>query len=75
MHDLYPGLPDAGGDDHRPLEPFPKTFRFETFCYGPRSCALYSAGPTRKVPGRKGMSYTEEDWVYEDATAHRGPDD
>lgn len=23
----------------------------------------------------KGMSYTEEDWVDEDATSHRGPDD
>ncbi len=29
----------------------------------------------RYVPGRKGMSYTEEDWVDEDATSHRGPDD
>ena len=28
-----------------------------------------------KVPGRKGMSYTEEDWGDKDATAHRGPDD
>jgi len=49
--------------------------RCETFCYGPKSCALYRAGPVRKVPGRKGMSWTEEDWVDEDATAHRGPDD
>jgi len=55
--------------------PSKKRYRFETFCYGPKSCALYKAGPTRKVPGRKGMSYTEEDWVDEDATAHRGPDD
>lgn len=55
--------------------PSNKRYRFETFCYGPKSCALYKAGPTRKVPGRKGMSYTEEDWVDEDATAHRGPDD
>jgi hypothetical protein len=55
--------------------PSRKRYRFETFCYGPKSCALYRAGPTRKVPGRKGMSYTEEDWVDEDATAHRGPDD
>jgi len=49
--------------------------RRETFCYGPKSCPLYRAGPVRKVPGRKGMSWTEEDWVDEDATAHRGPDD
>jgi hypothetical protein len=55
--------------------PSKKRYRFETFCYGPKSCPLYRAGPTRKVPGRKGMSYTEEDWVDEDATAHRGPDD
>jgi hypothetical protein len=55
--------------------PSKKRYRFETFCYGPKNCALYKAGPTRKVPGRKGMSYTEEDWVDEDATAHRGPDE
>lgn len=55
--------------------PVKKRYRFETFCYGPKSCARYRPGPARKVPGRKGMSYTEEDWVDEDATAHRGPDD
>ena len=55
--------------------PSKKQYRFETFCYGPKSCVFYRPGPTRKVPGRKGMSYTEEDWVDEDATAHRGPDD
>jgi hypothetical protein len=55
--------------------PSRKQYRFETFCYGPKSCAFYRPGPARKVPGRKGMSYTEEDWVDEDATAHRGPDD
>ena len=55
--------------------PTSKRYRFETFCYGPNSCRLYRAGPTRKVPGRKGMSYTEEDWVDEDATAHRADDE
>lgn len=55
--------------------PSRKRYRFETFCYGPKSCPIYRAGHTRKVPGRKGMSYTEEDWVDEDATSHRGPDD
>ncbi|MFB0555220.1 MAG: hypothetical protein ACETWQ_18085 [Phycisphaerae bacterium] len=29
--------------------------------YGPKSCSFYKAGPTRKVPGRKGMSWEEED--------------
>lgn len=55
--------------------PSKKQYRFETFCYGPKSCPFYRPGPARKVPGRKGMSYTEEDWIDEDATAHRGPDD
>jgi hypothetical protein len=55
--------------------PSRKQYRFETFCYGPKSCSSYRAGPLRQVPGRKGMSYTEEDWVDEDATSHRGPDD
>lgn len=49
--------------------------RFETFCYGPKSCPRYRAGKPRKVPGRKGMSYTEEDWVDEEATSGRGPDE
>ena len=55
--------------------PSQKRYRRETFCYGPKSCPLYAAGPTRKVPGRTGMSWEEEDWVDEDATAHRGPDE
>jgi len=55
--------------------PSRKQHRFETFCYGPKSCPLYRPGPARKVPGRKGMSYTEEDWVDEEATSHREPDE
>jgi hypothetical protein len=55
--------------------PSRKRHRFETFCYGPKTCPFYRAGAPRRVPGRKGMSYTEEDWVDEEATSHRGPDD
>jgi len=55
--------------------PREKQYRTETFCYGPKSCTLYKAGPTRKVPGRKGMTWEEEDWVDEDAVSHRGMDD
>jgi len=55
--------------------PHKKRYRFETFCYGPKSCQFYAAGPTRKVPGRNGMSSEEEDWIDEDATAHRRPDE
>jgi hypothetical protein len=55
--------------------PTKRRHRRETFCYGPKSCPLYWAGPTRKVPGRKGMSWEEEDWVDEENTSHRGPDE
>lgn len=55
--------------------PSQKKYRFETFCYGPKSCSLYRPGPTRKVPGRRGMSWEEEDWIDEDATAHRSEDE
>jgi hypothetical protein len=36
---------------------------------------LYRSGPARKVPGRHGMSYTEEDWVDDEATSRRGSDE
>jgi len=55
--------------------PEKRQYRFETFCYGPKSCDLYMAGATRKVPGRKGMTWEEEDWVDEEAVAHRGMDE
>ena len=55
--------------------PDQKLYRFETFCYGPKSCPVYRPGPTRKVPGRQGMTYEEEDWVDAEVTAHRGADD
>ncbi|HEC97613.1 MAG TPA: hypothetical protein ENI58_05565 [Nitrospirae bacterium] len=56
-------------------DPSQKKYRFETFCYGPKSCPIYRAGPRRMVPGRKGMSYTEEDWVDDEETSHRGAHD
>ncbi len=46
--------------------PSKKRYRFETFCYGPKSCSFYKAGPIRKVPGRKGMVWEEADWVDEE---------
>jgi len=39
------------------------------------SCEPLPAGPTRKVPGRKEMTWEEEDWIDEDTTAHRGEDE
>jgi hypothetical protein len=50
-------------------------YRVETFCYGPKSCEYYKAGPRRVVPGRKGMQWEEPDWVDEQETAHRAIDE
>ena len=55
--------------------PSRKRYRVETFCYGPKSCSFYRAGPARTVPVQEGSSYTEGDWVDESATAHRGSDE
>lgn len=55
--------------------PSKRRYRTETFCYGPRSCPLYRSGPARKVSGRHKMSYTEEDWVDDEATSRRGSDE
>jgi hypothetical protein len=55
--------------------PSRKRHREETFCYGPLSCGFYKAGPMRKVLGRKGMIWEEEDWVDEETVRHRGPDE
>lgn len=52
-----------------------RKYRFETFCYGPLSCKLYKAGPNRRVEGRGGMVYVEEDWVDEAAVSHRELDE
>ena len=50
-------------------------YRSETFCYGPKSCPYYKAGPRRVVPGRKGMQWEEPDWVDEQETDHRAMDE
>ena len=50
-------------------------YRFETFCYGPLNCKLYKAGPNRKVEGRNGMVFVEEDWMDEEMTSHREPEE
>ncbi|MGD0292108.1 MAG: hypothetical protein ABSC63_21145 [Candidatus Binataceae bacterium] len=55
--------------------PRQRRYRTETFCYCPRSCPLYEPGPAHKVPGRRGMTYTEEDWVDIEATSHRRLDE
>jgi hypothetical protein len=52
-----------------------KRYRFETFCYGPKCCSLYKAGPTREVVGCQGMVWKEEDWIDQRVTAHRREDE
>ena len=56
-------------------KPNVRKYRYETFCYGPKSCTFYKPGPIRKVPGRHGMVWEEEDWVDEDDTSHRDEDE
>lgn len=55
--------------------PSRKRYRFETFCYGPLGCKLYKAGPNRKVEGRNGMVFVEEDWIDAMNVEHRGEDE
>jgi len=52
-----------------------RNYRFETFCYGPLVCKHYKPGPNRKVEGRNGMVWVEEDWVDEQNVEHRDPDE
>ena len=52
-----------------------KKYRFETFCYGPLSCKVYKPGPNRKVEGRNGMVFVEEDWIDAMNVEHRGEDE
>jgi hypothetical protein len=49
--------------------------RTETFGYGPRSFQPDQPGPARRVLGRRGMTYTEEDWVDDEATSHCRPEE
>ena len=55
--------------------PKEKLYRYETFCYGPKSCPTYQAGEARHVPGRGGAQWEEPDSVDEEATQHRGADE
>jgi hypothetical protein len=41
--------------------PQEKKYRFETHCYGPRDCPTYKSGRPYRVPGRRGMSWIDDD--------------
>ncbi|MDO4548779.1 MAG: hypothetical protein Q4D04_11815 [Clostridia bacterium] len=50
-------------------------YRFESFCYGPKSCALYKMGKPRAVPYKGcGCDY-DEGWMDEICTDRRGEDE
>lgn len=52
-----------------------KKYRFETFCYGPKSCSYYSMGKPRPVPYKGRLSYLD-DGVFDDLyTSQRCDDD
>ena len=56
-------------------KPEVRQYRTETFCYGPLSCSSYRAGANRRVPGRHGMVWIEEDWVDREEVGHRSADE
>jgi hypothetical protein len=49
--------------------------RFESFCYGPKSCPLYTMGRPRAVPYKGMGSDYDSGWLDEDMTSHRDWDE
>lgn len=75
MHAVEAPGAQAAAFENNPRDPQgPRRHRCEAFCYGPKRCPSYLAGPARQVPGRKGMTYVEEDEIDEDETRGRGPE-
>jgi hypothetical protein len=52
-----------------------KKYRFESFCYGPKSCKLYKMGKSRAVPYKGDGSTYDEGWMDDLCTENRGWDD
>ncbi len=50
-------------------------FRFESFCYGPKSCKFYQMGKPRPVPYKGDSPSYDEGWLDEICTERRGEDD
>lgn len=50
-------------------------FRFETFCYGPKSCKNYAMGRPRAVPYKDCGSSYDEAWLDDICTENRDWDD
>lgn len=52
-----------------------KRYRFESFCYGPKSCRHYKAGRSRSVPYKGRDSALDTGWLDDVCTENRGWDD
>lgn len=49
--------------------------RFESFCYGPKSCEYYAMGKARAVPDKQIGTCYDEGWLDDICTERRGFDD
>ena len=74
--ELHLGMPDAGRDDHRSVEsesaPLPNRDLLLRSSFLPALPGWTGAHGSRPPPG---MTYTEEDWVDDEATSHRRPEE
>lgn len=52
-----------------------KKYRFESFCYGPKSCKRYKMGKPRAVPYKDCGSSYDDGWMDELCTERRGWND
>ena len=50
-------------------------YRFESFCYGPKSCKLYKMGKARSVPYKNRGSSLDEGWLDDLVTENRDDDE
>jgi len=52
-----------------------KKYRFESFCYGPKSCKFYNMGKPRAVPYKDSGTLYDDGWLDDLCTEGRGWDD
>lgn len=52
-----------------------KKYRFESFCYGPKSCKFYKMGSPRRVSYKGRGVFYDEGWLDEICTERRGYDE
>ncbi|NLO34785.1 MAG: hypothetical protein GX112_00350 [Clostridiaceae bacterium] len=52
-----------------------RKYRFESFCYGPKSCPFYQMGRPRSVPYKKFGSLYDEGWLDDICTERRDWDE